>query len=268
MWLYTCMCCGLFSHMWWSDADTQQRDTQTTYTAQTHHTSIPTVVVSLMIHDNMYVYAHVLVYAYGYGYIDMCICMCVVLCCLVLCCLVRTRQMVRLAWAAPRQGNSGGVEKFLKTKNPPDELWSGRIYRSNVHNLTRVFEYLLDSNSIFRLAGSISDWISVGTVTALTCDRQPSLRKLKVYGFKKTSQKLSSTRTRRSDQLPDCFLVAFRVQSDATHWTRLGGVLKTTSPDAHTRTFFSCTCSSHSCALCMAQVQGKMSCASFTVFHI
>ena len=45
-------------------------------------------------------------------------------------------------------------------------------------------------------------------------------------------------------------------------------VLRTTSPDAHARIFFSCTCSSHSCALCMAQVQGKMSCASFTVFHI
>ena len=32
---------------------------------QTHHTSIPTVVVSLMIQDNMYVYVYVL------GYLDI-----------------------------------------------------------------------------------------------------------------------------------------------------------------------------------------------------
>ena len=36
--------------------------TQTTYTAQTHHTSIPTVVVSLMIHDNIYKFVYLYMY--------------------------------------------------------------------------------------------------------------------------------------------------------------------------------------------------------------
>ena len=54
----------------------------------THHTFIPTVVVSLMIHDNMYIYVYVYVnmcvYAYlcVYNvYVCMCVCVCVVCCC-------------------------------------------------------------------------------------------------------------------------------------------------------------------------------------------
>ena len=41
---------------------------------QTRHTSIPTVVVSLTIHDNMYVYVYVHVHVCVHGYIDMCMC--------------------------------------------------------------------------------------------------------------------------------------------------------------------------------------------------
>ena len=48
--------------------------TQTTYTA--HHTSIPTVVVSLMIHDYMYVYENLDVHVQVYGYLDIWMCMC------------------------------------------------------------------------------------------------------------------------------------------------------------------------------------------------
>ena len=75
-----------------------------------NHTSIPTVVVSLMIHENIYVVLYMYMYMcisvyvcagvsghmdfWTYGRMDMCMCMCVVLCCLVVCCLVRTRQMV------------------------------------------------------------------------------------------------------------------------------------------------------------------------------
>ena len=33
-----------------------------TYTVQTHHASIPTVVVSLLVHDNMYVYIYIYIY--------------------------------------------------------------------------------------------------------------------------------------------------------------------------------------------------------------
>ena len=49
----------------------RQTHTQTTYRAQTHHTFIPTVVVSLMIHDNMYVYLYVHVYVYVYVYVHV-----------------------------------------------------------------------------------------------------------------------------------------------------------------------------------------------------
>ena len=54
------------------------------------------------------------------------------------------------------------------------------------------------------------------------------------HGFKQTSQTLLSTRTKRPDRHPDFLfnLVAFRVQSDATHWTRRG-----TYTEPPTRTF-------------------------------
>ena len=105
--------------------DTADTHTQTTYTAQTNHTSIPTVVVSLMIHDNflskyvqmykcykctnvqmykctnvqmyMYMYMYkctctctctciyVYIYIYGHMYIWIYVCVCV---CLVLCFVV------------------------------------------------------------------------------------------------------------------------------------------------------------------------------------
>ena len=39
-------------------------------------TSIPTVVVSLMIHDNMYIYICVHVHVYVYGYVDLLTCAC------------------------------------------------------------------------------------------------------------------------------------------------------------------------------------------------
>ena len=54
--LYIYMCCGLFSHMWLIRCNSKQTHTQTTYTAQTHHTSIPIVVVALLIHGHMCVY--------------------------------------------------------------------------------------------------------------------------------------------------------------------------------------------------------------------
>ena len=47
---------------------------------QTHRTSIPTVVVSLTTHDNMYVFKDVHVHVYVHGYMGMWIfdmCMCV-----------------------------------------------------------------------------------------------------------------------------------------------------------------------------------------------
>ena len=61
------------------------RHTQTTHTAQTHHISIPFVVVFLMMHGNIYVYiyVHVHVYGYldlwiyGYGHVYVHACVCV-----------------------------------------------------------------------------------------------------------------------------------------------------------------------------------------------
>ena len=68
--------------------------TQTTYTAQTHHTSIPTVVVSLMVHVHMYVnmcmYMYMCLYVYlcVYNeYVSMCVCKCVKMRLCVVCCL-------------------------------------------------------------------------------------------------------------------------------------------------------------------------------------
>ena len=62
------------------------------------------------------------------------------------------------------------------------------------------------------------------------------------HGFKKTSQKLLSTSTERLDRHPVLFLgescVSRPVRRNSLNAT--GSVHRTTSPDAHTRTFFSC----------------------------
>ena len=88
---FTCTCVvAVFTHVLMCRnrcRHTGERQTQTTYTAQTHHTSKPTVSVSLMIHDNMYVYIFVYVQVHVHahrctgirvdGYLDMGMCMCV-----------------------------------------------------------------------------------------------------------------------------------------------------------------------------------------------
>ena len=64
-------------------------------------------------------------------------------------------------------------EKCLKTKKTPDELSHndskketvGRIIRSKVQNLTRVFSCVHYSNSIFRPAGINLERVSARTVT-------------------------------------------------------------------------------------------------------
>ena len=90
----TCACAVACFH---TCVDQMQTHTQTTYTAQTHHTSTPTVVGSLMIHDTMYVDIYIYIYIYIYisvfiyVYVHVHVYMCVV------CCFfrpVRTRQMV------------------------------------------------------------------------------------------------------------------------------------------------------------------------------
>ena len=70
-----CVCSG-FDHMQCdcTCACVDQTDTQTTYTAQTHHTSIPTVVVSVTIHDDMHIYLYV------HMHVCMCVCICVYMC--------------------------------------------------------------------------------------------------------------------------------------------------------------------------------------------
>ena len=77
-WSSFTQCDRRFTHVLWhvyTCVDvSQQVQTQTTYTAQTHHTSIPTVVVSLMIHDNMFVYIYVYVHVHGYMDLGMCVC--------------------------------------------------------------------------------------------------------------------------------------------------------------------------------------------------
>ena len=53
-------------HPHYTHRRTSQTDShQTTHTTQTHHTSIPTVVVFLMVHDNMYVYTSVFVHVHA-----------------------------------------------------------------------------------------------------------------------------------------------------------------------------------------------------------
>ena len=78
-----CMCCGLFSYC----VDQMQ----------THHTSIPTVIVSLMIHDNMYVYMFLCMYMCVYVFLWVYKSICVYVCVYVLCVFFvffRTRKMV------------------------------------------------------------------------------------------------------------------------------------------------------------------------------
>ena len=52
---------------------------------------------------------------------------------------------------------------FRKKKSPSDELFLH--FSSKVQNLTVFFNYLHDSNSIFRARGINSEWVSGGTVT-------------------------------------------------------------------------------------------------------
>ena len=88
----TCACAVACLHTCVDQMQTHSRQThtQTTYTAQTRHTSIPTVVVSLMIDDNMYenLYMYMIICVYMCMYMcimymcmSVCMCMCVFMCC-------------------------------------------------------------------------------------------------------------------------------------------------------------------------------------------
>ena len=56
------------------------------------------------------------------------------------------------------------LKNVSNQKNPPGEF--GLIIRSKVQNLTRVFDYLYDSNSNFPPAGMNSELVSARTVCA------------------------------------------------------------------------------------------------------
>ena len=107
------------------------RRTQTTHTVQTHRTSIPTVVASMMIHDNMLGVKYMLMYIYMYMYMYMCVdmdtrswiyghvyvCMCMCLCMYICTCVV-----LLLSCAALSRQDATDGERSLRSATPGETL--------------------------------------------------------------------------------------------------------------------------------------------------